>query len=179
MVAEPGGTCTVVRAVDRRGDRQTCWRLVEEGGHAAGDARCVGPNVDAQIVRATVGLVRRDEPNAGRSAAPRRPDRERYRLIVQTLSETGERVSTVLLDVLAVKLADRSTDGVGEMQDGAVQDVLVRDARRGGLLGRIHAFIDAHLGDPELTPALSRRPTTSHCATCTSCSSRSHRAWPG
>src|SRR5687767_5724832 len=107
MVAEPGGTCTVVRAVDRRGDRQTCWWLVEEGGHAAGDAPCVRPNVDAQIVRATVGLVRREEPNAGRSAAARRPDRERYRLIVQTLSETGERVSTVLLDVLAVKLADR------------------------------------------------------------------------
>jgi AraC-like DNA-binding protein len=153
MVTEPGGTCTVVRAVDRRGERQTCWRVVEESEGVAGDVRCVGPDVDDEIMRATVGLVRVGEPNAGRSAAPRRPDRERYRLIVQTLSETGEGVSTVLLDVLAVKLADRPTDGVGEMQDGAVQDVLVRDARRGGLLGRIHAFIDAQLGDPELTPA--------------------------
>ena len=148
MVAEPGGTCTVVRAVDRRGDRQTCWRLVEEGGHAAGDARCVGPSVDGQIVRATVGLVRGAEPDAGRFAGASRPDHERFWLIVQTHSETGERVSTVLLDVVAVTLVDRMADRAVEMQDGAM-----RDARRGGLVGRIRAFIDAHLGDPELTPA--------------------------
>jgi AraC-like DNA-binding protein len=153
MVAEPGGTCTVVRAVDRRGDRQTWWRVVEEGEGVAGDVRCVGPNADDQLARATVGLVRGTEPNAGRFAGPGRPDRERFRLIVQTLSETGERVSTVLLDVLAVTLADRSADGVGEIPDGAVRDVAVRDARRGGLVGRIHAFIEAHLGDPTLTPA--------------------------
>jgi AraC-like DNA-binding protein len=41
----------------------------------------------------------------------------------------------------------------GAVQDGAVQDGAVQDARRGGLMGRIHAFIDAHLGDPALTPA--------------------------
>lgn len=148
MVAEPRCTCTVVRDGDRRGDRQTCWRLVEEGEGVAGDVRCVWPNGDDQIVRATLGLVRGSEPNAGRFAAPRRPDRERYRLIVQTLSETGERVSTVLLDVVAVTLADRMADRAVGMQDGAM-----RHARRGGLVGRIHAFIDAHLGDPELTPA--------------------------
>jgi AraC-like DNA-binding protein len=122
MVAEPRCTCTVVRDGDRRGDRQACWRLVEEGTRVVGDVRGGGP--------------------------------ERFCLIVQMLaSETGERVSTVLLDVLAVKLADRMPDGAVSMQDVAIQDVATHDMRRGALVRRIRAFIDSHLGDPELTPA--------------------------
>ena len=78
---------------------------------------------------------------------------ERFRLIVQMLaSETGERVSTVLLDVL-VTLADPMPDGAVSMQDATIQDAATHDMRRGALVRRIRAFIDSHLGDPELTPA--------------------------
>jgi AraC-like DNA-binding protein len=112
--------------VTRDGDRRACWRLVEEGTRVVGD-------------------VHGGEP-------------ERFRLIVQMLaSETEERVSTVLLDVL-VTLADHMPDGAVSMQDmsmqdATIQDVATHDMRRGALVRRIRAFIDSHLGDPELTPA--------------------------
>jgi AraC-like DNA-binding protein len=134
MVAERGGRCTVVRAVDRWGDRQACWRLV--------DVRSDGPGAEGEIVRATVGVVRVAEPNVDGAA---RTDHERYRLIVELHASrpgVSEPLPAVVLDVVTVALAERMG------APAAVQDV-----RRDGLVGRIHAFIESHLGDPDLTPA--------------------------
>jgi AraC-like DNA-binding protein len=144
MVAKRGGTCTVVRAMDWRGDRRTCWRQVPEGELRTEDVRCDGRFAEGEVVRATVGVVRVAGPPAGRLAGTNRPDRERYRLTVRLdAGEAGERVATVVLDVLAVALAERVAD----------RAMVLPDVRRGGLVKRVHAFIDLHLGDPELTPA--------------------------
>jgi AraC-like DNA-binding protein len=52
------------------------------------------------------------------------------------------RLATTALEVLAVRLAH-------ELGNGAA---LPPEARRRALLARIHAFIQAHLGDPDLSP---------------------------
>jgi AraC-like DNA-binding protein len=142
MVAERGGTRTVVRAAHRRDERQTCGRQVEERELRAEDVRGDGPAVEGEVVHATVGLVRVAEEHAGRlAAAERHGERERYRLIVQ-MHGSDERRRAVVLDVVTVTLADRMDE------PGAAPDVL-----RGSLAERVHAFIESHLGEPELTPA--------------------------
>jgi AraC-like DNA-binding protein len=149
MVAESGGTCTVVRAVDRRGDRQACWQLVEAGEVVIGDVRGDGSIVEGEVVRATVGLVRMAEPGAGCPAVPgRRGDRERYRLIVQLHGneQGGKRLPVVVLDVVAVTMADQMADQIDE-------PVALQDMRRGKLVERIRMFIESQLGDPQLSPA--------------------------
>jgi len=120
MVAEPGGTDTVVHAVDRQGDRQVCRRLVEEG----------------EVARAIVGLVRAGAASPGRLPAPAgRTGHARYQLIVE-VPEGG--APAVVLDIVTVPPAG----SIGR-----------QDTRRGRLVGRVRAFIESHLGDPELTPA--------------------------
>jgi AraC-like DNA-binding protein len=142
MVAERGGTCTVVRAVHRRDDRQTCRQQVEERELSTEDVRGDGPTVEGEVVRATVGLVRVVEEDAGRLAVPERQAvGERYRLIVQ-MHGGDERLPAVVLDVVTVTLADRMDE-----------PVVAPDVRRGHLMERVHSFIESHLGDPELTPA--------------------------
>jgi AraC-like DNA-binding protein len=54
------------------------------------------------------------------------------------------RLSTAALDVLAARLA-HELDG---------EDRLPAETRRRALLARIHAFIQTHLGDPELSPGM-------------------------
>jgi AraC-like DNA-binding protein len=133
MVAEPGGTCTVVRAVDR----QARWRLV--------DVRSDRPGTEDGVVRATVGLVRVADPAAGSLAGATRPGRERYRLVVRMdAGEPGPRAITVVLDVLATTAAERPAEGAA----------VLPDVRHGDLVRRIHAYIDSHLGDPGLSPAV-------------------------
>jgi AraC-like DNA-binding protein len=142
MVAERGGTRTVVRAVHRRDERQTCRRQVEERELRTEDVWGAGPAVEGEVVRATVGLVRVAEEHAGRLAGPeRQAERERYRLIVQ-VHGTDEQLPAVVLDVVTVTLADRMDE-----------PVVAPDVRRGNLAERVHAFIESHLGEPELTPA--------------------------
>ncbi len=43
---------------------------------------------------------------------------------------------------------------------------------RADLLTSIHRYIEAELGDPALSPVGSPRPTSSRCASCTTCSMR-------
>ncbi|TDD29780.1 helix-turn-helix domain-containing protein [Kribbella turkmenica] len=57
-------------------------------------------------------------------------------------SGDGARLGTALVDLLSVLLADRAGGGA----------VVPPESRRRALLLRIHAFIDAHLGDPALSP---------------------------
>jgi AraC-like DNA-binding protein len=133
MVAEPGGTCTVVRAVER----QARWRLV--------DVRTDEPGAEEGVVRATVGLVRVADPAAGPLAGATRPGRERYRLVVRMdAGESGPRAITVELDVLTTTAAERPADRADALPD----------VRHGDLVRRIHAYINSHLGDPGLSPAV-------------------------
>jgi AraC-like DNA-binding protein len=145
MVAESGGTCTGVRAVDRRGDQQGCWRLVAAGEVVIGDVRGDEPIVD-EVVRATVGLVRVAERDAGCPAVlGAGGDHERYRLIVQlhgNEEQVGQRLPAVVLNVVTVAMADRVDEPVP-----------LQDMRRGELVDRIRGFIESHLGDPQLSPA--------------------------
>lgn len=136
MVAEPGGTCTVVRAVDR----QASWRLVDVRSSEPG----AEPGAEDGVVRATVGLVRVADPATGRLAGATGPGRERYQLVVRMdAGEPGPRAITVVLDVLATTAAERPAEGA-----------VLPDVRHGDLVRRIHAYIDSHLGDPGLSPAV-------------------------
>jgi AraC-like DNA-binding protein len=164
MVAERGDTCTVVRAVGRPGDRRTCWRPVEGdellvgeeivGGEVRGD----GPIVHGEVVRATVGLVRVDEPKGGggpRFPVAGRAGRERYRLIVElhTSEEQVERrLPAVVLDVVTVTLSDVTLNDV-TLTDRTNAPVALQDVRRDNMVERVRAFIESHLSDPALTPA--------------------------
>lgn len=56
----------------------------------------------------------------------------------------GARLGTTMLDLLTVALATR-LDG---------DDALPVDSRQRALLARIHSFIEEHLGDPALSPAI-------------------------
>jgi AraC-like DNA-binding protein len=116
-------------------DRQARWRLV--------DVRSDEPGAEDGVVRATVGLVRVADPATGRLTGASRPGRERYRLVVRMdAGESGPRAITVELDVLATT-AERPADGA-----------VLPDVRHGDIVRRIHAYIDSHLGDPGLSPAV-------------------------
>jgi AraC-binding-like domain len=80
----------------------------------------------------------------------------------------GARLGTTLVDLLAAALSAR-LDHQGELPPGTVQQ---------GLLRQVHGFIEQRLADPALTPGRSPPPTTSRCATCTSCSRAASAAWP-
>ena len=80
----------------------------------------------------------------------------------------GARLGTTMVDVLTAALAAR-LDG---------EDELPADTRREALRRRVHAFIEQRLADPACRPRRSPPPTTSRCATCTSCSRAGTAVWP-
>jgi AraC-like DNA-binding protein len=140
LVGERVGACAVVRTTSVDG-RQACLRQVVDGDLVRTDVQLDdGPDTHGQTVRAIVGVVRVAESTQAPS--------ERYRLIVQLQGSgavdagaSAARVGTVVREALTVALANR-------------RDVrAVPCARRDALLARIRAFIETHLGDPELTPA--------------------------
>ena len=106
------------------------------------------------------------EQGAGALASPllRRVvlDLETYR------PASAARLCTVMMDLVTAAVAERAGQA----------DALPIESRERALLLRIHAFIEQHLGETDLSPASWRRRITSPCVICTGCSRPRTRPWP-